>query len=349
MAKEPSAKQKAWPIFDRIVASEMVDGRYTSPWVGEGPDATYKPDYGTLTRLLGVPLFLKANSQTGVPAIALDVWIAYELRRAGFSPDAIWPRDANPRVVPTALVNLAGPNATALTKPVRHDIWSKLGARPSVRGVTASTARILGKNYIKHVDVVMSDWMTGPEILISTKRMDSSFGNNAANRVEESYGDAKNLRQRHPLSALGFVYAIRSTVLDQKPNLNRVGWADWLIDLTRQLGHEEDAYHSTCYLVLEWDRSVEVLEPADTTSEAHIGDEEEEILAPVDSEITNTIRDLPVVTIRFDAMPPDLRPDVFLRNIIGRVLENTPVELHSTARTLRDGDYQRQSYPPPQS
>ena len=30
--------------------------------------------------------------------------------------------------------------------------------------------------------------------MVSTKRMDSSFGKNAANRVEESYGDAKNLR-----------------------------------------------------------------------------------------------------------------------------------------------------------
>ncbi|WP_411700465.1 hypothetical protein [Conyzicola sp.] len=244
-------------------------------------------------------------------------------------------------------MNLVGPNATALTKPVRNDIWSKLGAKPSVRGVTGSSARILGKNYIKQVDVVMSDWMTGPEILISTKRMDSSFGNNAANRVEESYGDAKNLRQRHPLSALGFVYAIRSTVLDQKPNLSRVGWADWLIDLIRKLGREEDAYHSTCYLVLEWDKSVEVLEPVDTTAEAQVGDDEDEILAPLDLEITNAIRDLPVVTVRFDAMPPDLRPDVFLSNIIGRVLDNTPVELHSTARFLRDGNYQRQSYPPP--
>ncbi|WP_411700466.1 hypothetical protein [Conyzicola sp.] len=57
MAKEPSAKQKAWPIFDRIVATEMVDGEYTSPWAGNGPNETYSPDYATLTRLLGVPLF----------------------------------------------------------------------------------------------------------------------------------------------------------------------------------------------------------------------------------------------------------------------------------------------------
>ena len=64
------------------------------------------------------------------------------------------------------------------------------------------TANLLGKNYVKQVDVVMSGWATGPELMVSTKRMDSSFGKNAANRVEESYGDAKNLRLRHPQAAL---------------------------------------------------------------------------------------------------------------------------------------------------
>ena len=38
----------------------------------------------------------------------------------------------------------------------------------------------------------------GPELMISTKRMDSSFGNNAANRVEESYGDAEEPAQPPP-------------------------------------------------------------------------------------------------------------------------------------------------------
>jgi hypothetical protein len=40
-------------------------------------------------------------------------------------------------------------------------------------------------------------------------------------------------------------------------------------------------------------------------------------------------------------MPPDVRPDVLLRNVIGRAQDNTPEELYSTARSLRDGDYQR--------
>ncbi len=67
------------------------------------------------------------------------------------------------------------------------------------RGVGGfGAANLLGKNYVKQVDVVMSSWATGPELMVSTKRMDSSFGENAANRVEESYGDAKNLRLRYP-------------------------------------------------------------------------------------------------------------------------------------------------------
>lgn len=345
MATEPSKKQQAWPIFDRIISDRKIDGEYTNPWRGRGEGATYTPDYEALELLLAVPLYLKANSQSGVPALALDVWVAYELRRAGFDSDAVWPRDAHPRVVPSSVANLAGPKAKALIKQLRDDIWGRLGAKDSVKGVTASTARILGKNYTKQVDVVMSDWSTGPEILISTKRMDSSFGNNAANRVEESYGDAKNLRQRHPLSALGFLYAIRSTVLDQKPNENKVGWADWLIDLIRKLGHEEDAYHATCYLVLEWDKAVEVKEIDDTTSEVSESDEAEDIVAVPETVIDDALRSLPAVRVRFDAMPPDLRPDVFLAAIVGRVLSNTPVELHGGARLRRDGEYQRKTYP----
>lgn len=349
VAAEPNKKQLAWPLFDRIVLDRKQDGAYTNPWQGKGATARYMPDYDALRLLLAVPLHLKANSQSGVPALALDVWVAYELRRAGFDPDAVWPRDEHPRVVPSAVMKLAYPNATAMTKPLRKEVWDRLSRKDAVAGVTASSARVLGKNYTKQVDVVMSDWMTGPEILISTKRMDSSFGNNAANRVEESYGDAKNLRQRHPLSALGFVYAIRSTVLSQKPNEKKVGWSDWLIDLIRKLGREEDAYHATCYIVTEWDDAVAVAEPKDTTSELDgSGDGEDEgtdVLDVPDTEIEASLQSLPEVRLRFDVMPPDLRPDVFFTTIIGRVLENTPIEFHGEARLRRDGEYQRQTYP----
>ncbi|WP_420493439.1 hypothetical protein [Rhizobium leguminosarum] len=57
-------------------------------------------------------------------------------------------------------------------------------SRTSIPAVTSSSASILGKNYLKQVDVIITDWVTGPELLISTKRMDSSYGKNAPNRME---------------------------------------------------------------------------------------------------------------------------------------------------------------------
>lgn len=44
-----------------------------------------------------------------------------------------------------------------------------------------------------------------------------SFGKNAPNRVEESYGDAKNLRLRHPQAALGFVFGLSASALVEEP------------------------------------------------------------------------------------------------------------------------------------
>jgi hypothetical protein len=73
------------------------------------------------------------------------------------------------------------------------------------------------------VDVIITDWVTGPELLISTKRMDSSYEKNAPNRIEESYGDAKNLRLRHPRAALGFLFGLRSDILEKEPKT-----AEWL-------------------------------------------------------------------------------------------------------------------------
>lgn len=90
----------------------------------------------------------------------------------------------------------------------------------------------------------MSSWATGPELMISTKRMDSSFGKNAANRVEESYGDAKNLRSRHPEAALGFLYGLGANALETEPEIAR-----WLVDLLGKLGRESDAYDAVGLII----------------------------------------------------------------------------------------------------
>ena len=145
-----------------------------------------------------------------------------------------------------------------VTKAEREAPWKRPKRPTPPKGAAALSASILGKNYLKQVDAVMSNWDTGPELLISTKRMDSSFGKNAANRVEESYGDAKNLRLRHPLAGLGFVYGLRTTIMQESPDK-----AAWLIDLLQKLGREDDAYHAVALIVIEYGDDVAVDEDAD--------------------------------------------------------------------------------------
>jgi hypothetical protein len=145
--------------------------------------------------------------------------------------------------------------------------------------------------------------------------MDSSFGNNAKNRAEESYGDAKNLRLRYPLAALGFVFAVRSTILDGSARS-----FTQLIDVVTKLGQEEDAYHSTSLLVIEYADADVIVDPPDTSS-----------VAGLDA----AIAELPAFALRWDAMQEHLRPDTFLMKIINRVLDVTPNDYHVEARRRR--------------
>jgi hypothetical protein len=336
VAAEPSIRSKAWAIFDRICADAAPEGVHTNPWIRDADGTVrYEPDFPVLQRLLGVPLYLEAPTTTGVPALALDVWVSYELRRAGFAPDATWPRAEHPRILPAAIANLL----RALKGKERDQLAKRLANPTPMKGVVSASANILGKNYLKQVDVVMSDWDTGPELLISTKRMDSSFGKNAANRVEESYGDAKNLRLRHPLAALGFVYGLRSTILTQEPKKAR-----WLIDLLQKLGREDDAYHAVALIMIEYG---EDLASASTGDEAAddgdadnplvaagldddtLQDEGEEVPATA---VDEALAGLPSVQIRHDAVPDGLQPARFLELMIRRVIDATPVDRHEDAR-----------------
>lgn len=332
MASKPTAKAKAWAIFDRIVAEAAPGGVHTNPWAqAPSGDLSFEPDYATLERLLGVPLHLKANTQSGVPALALDVWLSYELRRAGFDPDRVWPRATAPRVLPAAISSLLA----VLPKPAAKQLADKIAAS-SLPGVTKSSAKILGKNYLKQVDVIMTDWDTGPELLVSTKRMDSSYGKNAPNRVEESYGDAKNLRLRHPLAALGFVFGLRSDILRKE-----AATAEWLFDLLVKLGREDDAYHATCLILMEYDNA---LAPVDQGEPVEAGVPEPGLDAPEpddvpaalpESELEGVLNQLPKVRIVHEHTPADLSPARFLAAMASRVLSATPVNMHREARQRR--------------
>lgn len=338
MVAKPSTKARAWAIFDRIVADAAPNGEHSNPWeVDELGDLTYRPDYDTLRRLLGVPLYLRAPSTTGVPALALDVWLSYEFRRAGFDDDAVWPRPSAPRILP-------GPVASLLKKVTvteRETLWKRLSAKTPPAGAVASSANILGKNYLKQVDVVMSNWAAGPELLVSTKRMDSSFGNNAANRVEESYGDAKNLRLRHPLAALGFVYGLRSNIFEESPDK-----ADWLIDLLQKLGREDDAYHAVSLIVIEYGDHLAVDISSDDRGDGDLPLEEAGIAAADEdgdgspesvesSEVEVALAGLPPVHLPWERVPQSLQPGRFLGEMVRRVVEATPVNMHKEARARR--------------
>ena len=338
VATEPSTKAKAWAIFDRIVADAAPGGEHSNPWVRNvHGEVVYEPDFATLTRLLGVPLYLEAPTTTGVPALALDVWLSYELRRAGFDKDAAWPRPTSPRILPAPILALL----EKVSGAEREALWKRLRGKTPPTGAAASSASILGKNYLKQVDVVMSNWAAGPELLISTKRMDSSFGKNAANRVEESYGDAKNLRLRHPLAALGFVYGLRSTIFEESPDK-----AAWLIDLLQKLGREDDAYHAVSLIILDYGEHLNVdqgdddlgdgddpLAGAGLSPEEDSSDESDENVELSDVDLA--LESLPEVVIQHERVPPDLWPDYFLGEMVRRVIDATPVNMHVEARRRR--------------
>lgn len=334
---ELTAKNKAWALFDRIVAdaeaSAASNAEQAGPWQSVDSRATYSPDLATLELLLGVPLKLDATVRSGIRALALDVWLSYEFRRAGFGRDQVWPRPTHPRILPLSVSHLL----EALTKKERAAIEPKLLKQASVKNVTSSSASILGRNYNKQVDVIMTDWATGPELLISTKRMDSSYGKNAPNRIEESYGDAKNLRLRHPMAALGFLMAVRSDIQSESRTL------DWLADQIGKLGQADDAYHNTCLVVMEYgaelgdedpaaEASDEVLRPAG----ADEGESEEELPDLEGFDVDAELAALPSVRVREGLIEdPALSPTIFLGGLISRILDSTPITMHEEARRLR--------------
>jgi hypothetical protein len=324
LAGKPNSKTLAWPLFDAVIRQAPL--KNINPWASEG---TFEPDYETLRKLLAVPIHIGAETRSGVPALALDVWIAYELRRAGLHPDAVWPRAEAPRVVDRDVLKFIA----ALPKSFRPDeLLVRLRKGGASGGVGAASGNIFGKNYFKQVDVIMSSWQTGPELLISTKRMDSSFGRNAANRVEESYGDAKNLALRHPLAALGFAYSLRSTAYTEERRQ-----FDWIVDLLTKLGREADAYDACALIVPEW-QGESMAEATSTGHEAVIEPDEvdfEDVDAESAEDAATEIAALPEVSLRHDLVPYELSPARFFAVLMTIVLENSSITQHEQARMKR--------------
>lgn len=249
----------------------------------------FHADYELLSQLLAIPVAAQSGSESGRLAKAIDAWVAQELRRAGFGGDEVWPRLTKPRVFPRDLA-LYLEGLPAADRPAAQARVLKN------KRVAPSDAKVLGRAYVKQVDVLIAQWSRGPELLVSTKSMVSSFRNNLPNRFEESYGDAKNLRGRFPLVSMGFLFVLRSTVTAEAGTLDRA------IDMLRKLQQEVDVYDATCLVIAEW------IDPPAYES----------------------------LVIRNDLVPDDLRADRFLATLIDRVLERTPIDMHVDVREARE-------------
>ncbi|GEM_PF-641531 len=235
--------------FDDLLAAAGV----SDPWEGPGGSRRYVPDLSLLEDILAIPVREGARSQSGLYGRALDAWLAHEFRRAGFEADSVWPRASDPRVLPQEIGRLLEVLPDRVARAMRERLLRATSVAPQ-------DARIRGRAYVKQVDVGISSWTTGPELLLSTKALNSSFGNNLANRFEEAYGDAGNLRARYPLAAVGFAFFVRSTILDEPHMLARA------VDMVNKLRDRGDGngYTSTCLVVTHWspDGSVSVMPDA---------------------------------------------------------------------------------------
>lgn len=216
---------KTYTPFDYLIAGRPLT---PNPWQRDGG---FQPDYELLEQLLAVPL----DTGSGAVPTALDVWVAQELRRAGFEEDAVWPRRAGPRVLSRDLVPveeaLGGTIPPKLRNPLRGSV----------------EARVLGEFYEKQIDVLMAHWDRGAELMVSTKTQLGSYGKNLHNRFEEYVGDIRNLRGRFPMASMGVLHLVHSNIDDE------AGAWDFTVDMMRKLQLETHGYDTTCVLLAHWE------------------------------------------------------------------------------------------------
>jgi hypothetical protein len=238
-----------------------------SPWDrDEDGQLIYVANLDLLRDVLDVPIRFGEHKkqQGGKTAKAYDAWIAHELRCAGFPAGAVWPRPRTPRVLPNDLALFEAKLDKALEvldrreaehreatgkprgylRPVdlRHAVAALKNALPG-----SSAASILGRFYVKQVDVVVSAWQHGPDVLVSTKTMFSSYLKNKNNRYEEAVGEATNLRDRHPMAAMGFAYLVRTNIYEE------AGAFAYIRDLLARLRKPDGPFDATMLLTAEWD------------------------------------------------------------------------------------------------
>jgi hypothetical protein len=289
----------AFGQFDPLLTEA---GHASSPWLKN----RYVPDVDLLRRLLTIPIRQGDKQESGRPAKALDSWIAHELRRSGFNPDAVWPRTRRPRVLPEGLHVLESKLdilSAQLEFTEQHDgrRLKPAALRRAIRdvldaGLGSHEAYILGDFYAKQIDVGLSSWRRGPDILVSTKTMFSAYRKNLKNRHEEAVGEVSSLRHRHPMAAMGYVYLVRSNIFQEE------GAYAILVDILTRLRRPGEAFDATMLLVADWDESAD--EP----------------------EVTD-----------IDQPSDRLTAAAFFQELLEAALSRTPVGEHQKARLRRDG------------
>lgn len=303
--------------FDQFVPVEP----WSNPWQTDG---SFKPDYDTLRNVLSAAV--GTSQASGVVAAAVDVWVAEELRRAGFEEDEVWPRRTVPRVLPRDVRNFV---QAGLTKKLQADVEQRFSSSGARKALPAE-AHVMGRAYSKQADVVIASWAAGVELLVSTKTMLSSYQKNLRNRFEEGYGDAKNLRGRHPLAALGFVFVVGSDIPETS--------FAFAIDMLRKLVSEPDVYDCACLLVVEGassiveeasvdDRDV-ADEPASLLNLTEEGDSPSSEPDQASSDLTSTVP----VGLQQQRVPNDLSAESFFRTLVGEALDRMPVAVYAKVR-----------------
>lgn len=245
-----TANVLAVPDDDRMTAVyAAVPQPLGQPWEAGG---NYRFDRDLLKRLIAVQVAAGSAqvSATGGLAIAVDIWLATEFRRAGINGDAVWPRAERPRSV-----------SQALTRAVSSFKFSRNEAERAIQEAAiaqlleragSSRSNILGGYFQKEIDVVVAAEDRGLELGVSTKSMTGSFAKNLGNRFEEATGDLANIRRRYPLATFGYAYLVTANVFNEPNSWERV--KDMLRKLRSLSTSDESAsYDATCLVVVDWE------------------------------------------------------------------------------------------------
>jgi hypothetical protein len=296
-----SSSEDSFAPFDGPLIERQAQN--ASPWSA----GHYVPDVDLFRDLLTIPISQGESQESGRPAKAFDAWIAHELRRAGFPPDAVWPRLRRPRVLAGGLERLEASidqlgQQLAATEEASNSRLKPPGLRRAIRDVekampSTHAAYILGDFYAKQIDVGMSSWQRGPDLLISTKTMFSAYRKNLKNRHEEAVGEVSSLRRRHPMAAMGYAYLVRQNVFNEE------GAYAILYDILTRLRRPGETFDATMLLVADWD---DLAQPTTVTS--------------------------------INEPAADLTASTFFTDLIDAVTSRSPITEHQPVRLRRHGE-----------